>query len=143
MLGYSETLFKISDLFQSVHTPEAFFYMKIEKPSRHAQRLPEKPAPHQREEFLEVLGSRPHPRVKEKEDAAQSKKGDPGRLLAFIAEKEPDKPGKPEGMVLPASPAAPAPAAERGEDSRTPVRAGGKSEEFDPGFTPQTLLGIT
>jgi len=32
MLGYSETLFKISEAFQSVHTPEAFFYQKTEKP---------------------------------------------------------------------------------------------------------------
>jgi chemotaxis protein methyltransferase CheR len=63
MLGYSETLFKISDAFQSVHTPEAFFYLKTTAPARPALSLPAKPEPYERREFLEVLASRPHPWV--------------------------------------------------------------------------------
>jgi chemotaxis protein methyltransferase CheR len=60
MLGYSETLFRISDRFQSIHTPEAFFYQKVEHPSPVTRYLPEQQQPYGREELLAVLGSKPH-----------------------------------------------------------------------------------
>lgn len=63
-LGYSETLFKIDDSFQSIHTPEAFFYQKAERPTPPAAELPSLPGPHPREEILAVLGSKPHPWMK-------------------------------------------------------------------------------
>jgi len=63
MLGYSETLFKISDMFQSVHTEEAFFYQKTARPARPRFALPEKPVPLQREELLQLLASKPHPKM--------------------------------------------------------------------------------
>jgi chemotaxis protein methyltransferase CheR len=98
MLGYSETLFKISDLFQSVHTPEAFFYLKTETPSKHARELPEKPAPFQREEFLEVLGSRPHPGTVNKE---KTEKAEPGRLLEIMDKRDAAKAPPLEKAVAP------------------------------------------
>ena len=60
MLGYSETLFKISDAFQSIHTPEAYFYQKTLAPSP-VLPIPDRPVPIQREQFLTSMGSRPHP----------------------------------------------------------------------------------
>ncbi len=67
MLGYSETLFKISDSFQSLHTPEAFFYQKTGRPAWTAPKLPQKTEPLKRDELLRALGSRPHPRSALKE----------------------------------------------------------------------------
>lgn len=62
MLGYSETLFKISDAFQSIHTPEAYFYQKTLTPVKPLP-LPERPTPFQREDYLVSMGSREHPLV--------------------------------------------------------------------------------
>ncbi len=64
LLGYSETLFKLNDKFLSIHTPEAFFYRKgnLEKP-RLEKELPHTETPLNRNTLLDVLGSRPHPKV--------------------------------------------------------------------------------
>ena len=62
MLGYSETLFKINEAFQSIHTPEAYFYQKTMAPARI---LPEpEPEAFRREPFPVGL-SRPLPPVVE------------------------------------------------------------------------------
>jgi len=72
MLGYSETLFKISEEFQSVHTPEAFFYKKTDKavPSPSVD-IAESETPKKREDFIHMLGSKPHP-MASKDPAADS-----------------------------------------------------------------------
>jgi len=71
MLGYSETLFKISTRFQSVHTPEAFFYQKTENPTPALPKLPDKPSPYEREDLLKALGSRPHPFTRQWEEKTE------------------------------------------------------------------------
>ncbi len=63
MLGYSETLFRLSEAFQSIHTPEAFFYQKTDSPEVHVSEMRERQKAREREDFLRALGSRPHPLV--------------------------------------------------------------------------------
>ena len=62
VLGYSETLFRISEDYCSVHTPETFFYTKArptEKPR--IKDLPHLHEPLKREHLLEALDSKPFP----------------------------------------------------------------------------------
>ncbi len=118
MLGYSETLFKISDAFQSVHTPEAFFYQKSEKPTGYhvVELTPDKPTPYEREDFIKALGSKPHP-------LAEGKSAAPGlpdwfkKVSEALAPRAaPDKcETEPAGM----KPAAPAPPAEKPKPAET------------------------
>jgi len=63
MLGYSESLFKINDSFQPLHTPEAFLYQKAAKPESRQKSIPSHAGPLERNELLQALGSRPHPRA--------------------------------------------------------------------------------
>jgi chemotaxis protein methyltransferase CheR len=62
MLGYSETLFQLSDDLRSIHTEEAFFFQKhpSEKrvPPEVAVSLPERPLA--REDILKTIGSQPY-----------------------------------------------------------------------------------
>ncbi|HUT55162.1 MAG TPA: CheR family methyltransferase [bacterium] len=90
MLGYSETLFKISEAFQSVHTPEAFFYLKTGAPARPVHSLPEKPEPYERREFLEVLASRQHPWV---EQARADGANETSKFLKLLASRNTPPPG--------------------------------------------------
>jgi len=62
VLGYSETLFRISEDFSSVHTPETFFYTKAKEPQHpQVKNLPHLHRPLEREDLLEALGSQPFP----------------------------------------------------------------------------------
>ncbi len=63
MLGYSESLFKINDSFQPVHTPEAFLYQKTSRQSAREKSIPSHAGPLERKELLQALGSLPHPRT--------------------------------------------------------------------------------
>ena len=64
ILGYSETLFRISEDFSSVHTPETFFYTKAPAEKRpQVKDLPHLHRPLQREHLLEALDSKPFPPV--------------------------------------------------------------------------------
>lgn len=114
MLGYSETLFKISDEFQSVHTPEAFFYQKTDKGRRPRHReLPKKPKPHSREELLQALGSMPHPLS----DPARPRPAGTGAGMGVI---------KPITEVIIPAASPPIPRAERTEPAG--ARAGGRDK---------------
>lgn len=97
MLGYSETLFKISDRFQSVHTPEAFFYQKTDNPTPSLAKLPDKPVPYQRDELLKALGSRPHP-------LAKTKPKIPKKKVRRVAAKKSAGTAPPPGLALPKPP---------------------------------------
>lgn len=94
LLGYSETLFKIDDSFQSIHTPEAFFYRKSSGPAKPAHPLPPAPFPHPREEFLSALGSLPHP-------WSAKEKGSSGKPAAHIPIISPAKPHRPPSGGVP------------------------------------------
>lgn len=62
ILGYSETLFRISTDFMSVHTPETFFYTKARESEKPRLRdLPHLHEPLKREHLLSALDSRPFP----------------------------------------------------------------------------------
>jgi len=62
ILGYSETLFRISEDYCSVHTPETFFYTKAREPKKpRVKDLPHLHRPLQREHLLEALDSKPFP----------------------------------------------------------------------------------
>ncbi|MFO8057400.1 MAG: CheR family methyltransferase [bacterium] len=78
MLGYSESLFKINDSFQPVHTPEAFLYQKTSRPAVREKRIPEHAGPLERNELLKALGSTPHPRASARSNAVADRQ-EPGR----------------------------------------------------------------
>lgn len=88
MLGYSETLFKISEAFQSIHTPEAYFYQKTGARAR-VQPRPGKPAARQREEFLKIVASRPHPLVETGPEPEQRMPLLPPPAAARLEERRP------------------------------------------------------
>jgi chemotaxis protein methyltransferase CheR len=117
MLGYSETLFKISSQFQTIHTPEAFFYQKTEEPTAFPKELPSSSRPLAREELLAALGSRPHSWLKEDEAPGPRQRvagrigpdPDPGRIAPApnVCQLFPPPPGAPAPEATPALPRSP------------------------------------